>query len=443
MNLPAAFQEYIKKENLFSPTDRLLLAVSGGVDSVVLCYLCKESGYDFSIAHCNFGLRGAESEGDELFVSGLAARLDVPIHIRKFDTSEYASKNRLSIQVAARELRYEWFNDLSDATESNYILTAHHSDDNIETMLMNFFKGTGLNGLKGILPKNGRVIRPLLFATKEIIRDYAVEYNLDFREDSSNSSDKYTRNYFRNELIPGIEKVFPQVKENLQENLLRFREIHAVYQAAVDVIKKSLLERKGNEVLIPVLKISKTPGYKSVLFEILSDFHFTPGQLKDALKLLHADSGKYIVSSTHRILRNRKWLIISPITVTDTSIFVLDNLETDLVFPAGVLSFVTCKKPATISPDPFDIQVNAAGIKLPLLVRKWKQGDYFYPLGMQKKKKLSRFLIDQKRSLSEKENTWVVESDKRIIWIVGQRIDDRFKVNDQSDEVLNIRFLPA
>ncbi len=443
MNLLYDVTEYIKSENLCSPSDQLLLAVSGGVDSVVLGHLCKEAGYNFSIAHCNFGLRGEESEGDELFVRALAARLNVAVYVRKFDTLEYAEAQNVSIQVAARELRYEWFGNLCNSKGIKYIMTAHHRDDNIETMLMNFFKGTGIRGLKGILPKNGIIIRPLLVVSKEIIRAYAIEHNINFREDSSNSSDKYTRNYFRNELIPGLEKVFPQVKENLYENLIRFREIYQVYKASTDMTKRSLLENKGDEVHIPVLKLLKIKGYRTILFEIIKDFNFVAAQLNGAFSLLDAETGKFITSSTHRILRNRKWLIISNLVVTDNQIFVLNDFKTGLDFPAGKLSFNLKERPDNISPDPLKIQLDPSIIKFPVLIRKWKQGDYFYPLGMAKKKKLSRFLIDQKRSLIEKENTWILESEKRIIWIIGQRIDNRFKITDDSREALTVQFLPA
>lgn len=443
MNLLYDFALNIKNENLCSASDQLLLAVSGGVDSVVLCHLCKEAGYKFSIAHCNFGLRGEESEGDELFVNALAARLNVAVHVRKFDTLKYAEVQKVSIQVAARELRYDWFAKLCDSTGSKYVMTAHHRDDNIETLLMNFFKGTGIRGLKGIVPKNGGIIRPLLFVSKEVIRTYADEHKVDFREDSSNSSDKYTRNYFRNELIPGLKKVFPQVKENLQENLLRFREIYQVYQAAIDISKQTLMEKKGEDIFIPVLKLLKTNGYRTILFEIIKDFHFTAAQLDDVVRLLYADTGKFVTSSTHRILRNRKWLIMSALVLTDGQIFVLNDFETDLDFPAGKLSFNLKETADNISPDPLEIQLDPSRIKFPLLIRKWKQGDYFYPLGMAKKKKLSRFLIDQKRSLIEKENTWILESEKRIIWIIGQRIDNRFRITDKFRKALTIQFLPA
>ncbi len=218
----------------------LLVAVSGGVDSVVLCELCKQAGFNFSVAHCNFQLRGDESQRDEQFVKSLSEKYGVPYFVKKFETEQYAQKNKLSIQVAARDLRYEWFNQIA----IHHILTAHHANDNIETLLMNFFKGTGINGLRGILPKNGKIVRPLLFATKDEIKKFAAENHLSFVEDSSNISDKYTRNFFRNQFIPSIQKVFPQVEKNLMDNVERFRDIEILYQQSIIKHKKKLLEKK-------------------------------------------------------------------------------------------------------------------------------------------------------------------------------------------------------
>ncbi len=469
MNLLSSFQQYIKKENLFQPKQCLLLAVSGGVDSVVLCELCQQAGYDFAIAHCNFQLRKEESDGDEKFVEALAKKYAVEYFVKKFDTEKYAAQNKISIQVAARELRYDWFNFLVEANKAdgskemtddrkekitdvsknlfskktgyqlstiNYILTAHHADDNIETILMNFFKGTGINGLKGILPKQKNVLRPLLFAGKEDILLFAKENGLAYREDSSNSSDKYTRNYFRNQLIPGLQKVFPHVKENLLDNAERFREINKLYNLSIENTKKKLIIFEGKEMHLPVLKLLKTAALHSVLFEIIKEVGFTAAQTNEVLKLLNSESGKFIQSPTHRILRNRKWLIISPLNDLEANHFLIKEKDTVIIFSGGKLSIEKEVNPGKIQADKNAAQLDALQIQFPLILRKWKPGDYFYPLGMQKKKKLSRFFIDQKLSLNEKQQAWVIESDKKIIWVVGHRIDDRFKIKDGSANIL-------
>ena len=453
MNLLKEFRQFVKQQNLFQPKDKLLLAVSGGVDSVVLCELCKQAGYNFIIAHCNFQLRGEESERDENFVREIGKKYEVEVLVKKFETEKYATENKLSIQVAARELRYSWFNELladlkvsSKSSGSKIppwgvggLLTAHHANDNIETLLMNFFKGTGINGLHGILPKQGNIIRPLLFAKKEELTAFAISNNLNFVEDSSNALDKYTRNYFRNQLIPGLQKVFPQVEDNLLNNMERFREIELLYNQSVQLEKKKLLEKKGNEIHIPVLKLLKIPALNTVVYEIIKDFGFTAHQTNEVADLLKSETGKYISSATHRIIKNRNWLIIAlNKTIEAGNIFIEEN-DKHIEFQQGKISIemlpaANCQLPTAN----WVAQLNAAEIKFPLLLRKWKTGDYFYPLGMTKKKKLNRFFIDQKLSPTQKEKTWVIEMDKKIIWVIGLRIDDRFKITDSTKNILQL-----
>ena len=445
------FQQYIKIENLFQSTDKLLLAVSGGVDSVVLSELCNQSGFDFAIAHCNFQLRGIESDDDENLVKELALKYNAEIFIKKFDTEKYAEENKLSIQVAARELRYEWFQsivNLSTKQPFKYLLTAHHANDNIETLLINFFKGTGMGGLQGILPKSGsaqKIIRPLLFAKKEWLYNFAKENDLLFREDSSNESNKYTRNYFRNELIPALKGIYPQVEDNLCGNIKRFNEVNIIYQQSISLLKKKLLFEKKGEFHLPVLKLLKTAALQTILFELTKEFDFTPGQINDIIHLLNSESGKHVDSATHRILKNRQWLIISKHGEKQSTHFVIEKTNSRIIFSDQVLTIERKINPVKIDDDPAVAMLDAANIKFPLLLRKWKQGDYFYPLGMTKKKKLSRFFVDRKLSMFEKENTWVLESDKKIIWVVGQRIDNRNKIKANSKEIyiLKLHHIPA
>ena len=459
MSLLNKFINNIQQENLFQKNDYLLLAVSGGADSVALCELCFQAGFHFEIAHCNFQLRGEESQRDEEFVRKLAEKYWSKVFIKKFDTKKYAEEKKISIQIAARELRYEWFDELlkeefagsyhsasnliPDNTNliphTSYLLTAHHANDNIETLLMNFFKGTGIKGLQGILSNQGKIIRPLLFAKKKEIISFIKENNLEFVEDSSNSSEKYTRNYFRLQLIPSIQNVFPYVEENLINNIERFKEIEVLYLQSIELHKKNLLEQKGNEVHIPVLKLLKSKPLKTIVYEIIKDFNFTAHQTGEAVHLLNSESGKYISSATHRILKNRKWLIIAPVNNFLAQHILINKSDKEIVFELGKLIFkneaFTNEK---ISTSNLTAMLDAKNITFPLLLRKWKPGDYFYPLGMQKKKKLSKFFIDQKISLTEKEKVWVIESDKRIIWIIGKRIDDRFKITEKTKNVVSI-----
>ena len=455
MNLLLLFQNSVKKQNLFSPKDKLLLAVSGGIDSVVLCELCKQTGYDFSIAHCNFQLRGEESERDELFVRQLAKHYGVEAEIKKFDTEKYAAENKLSTQEAARELRYGWFAELVGRFESgvssqnlkpetrNFLLTAHHADDNNETLLMNFFRGTGLHGLTGIPPSINYIRRPLLHFSKETLLEFAKENNLEFVEDSSNQSSKYTRNFFRNEIIPAISKVYPQVKKNLQDNINRFKEIEKLYQLSVNELKKKLCKQKGKEVHIPVKQLMAYNN-RALIYEIISGYGFNEKQVDEVVKLAESESGKYIQSPTAgwRIIKHRHWFIISPVVAIESDNIIMEAGDKEIIFSLGTLRIEATSnlKPQTSNEA---VTLDAKEIKFPLLLRKRKTSDYFYPLGMKKKKKINRFLIDLKLSAPEKEKVWVIESNQRIICVVGHRIDERFKITEHTKQVLSLTLLPA
>jgi len=438
MQLLEAFKDFVHKEALFSPKEPLLVAVSGGLDSVVLCELCHQAGYDFRIAHANFQLRGEESLRDEMFVAGLSMRYGRQVIVERFDTAHYAAEHKCSIQVAARELRYSWFEKVHDGV----ILTAHHLDDNIETLLMNFFKGTGIAGLRAILPRQGRIVRPLLFATREMLQQFANEQGLAWVEDSSNASEKYTRNYFRHQVIPLIQAAYPGVTQHLEDNIQRFREIEMLYKQAVGEHKRRLLEWKGEEVHIPVLKLLRSKPLSTLVYEIIHDFGFSAQQAPAVMKLLDSGPGKYVMSDTHRILKDRNWLIISPIVETPADHVLIESPEGRVLFEGGTLELqlLTDIKP---SADPSEAWLDASTIQFPLLLRKWRPGDYFYPLGMRKKKKLARFFIDNKLSLARKEKTWVLEMNKKIIWVVGMRIDDRHRLTERTEQVLKISFVPS
>ena len=470
MSLLQRFQEFIQQQNLFHPKDRLLLAVSGGVDSVVLCELCKQAGYNFTIAHCNFQLRGEESERDEKFVRELGKKYNVEVLVKKFDTEKYAEENKKGIQEAARDLRYEWFKQVVSRESSvvsrqtsnlkretlngkrqnensshvsrftSHVLTAHHADDNIETLMMNFFRGTGLHGLEGIPVMHQYIRRPLLPFWKEELVLFAKENKLEFVEDSSNQSVKYTRNLFRNEIIPLISKVYPQVKTNLQDNINRFNEIQRLYQISVDEIKKKLCKIKNDEVHIPIKQFMAYHN-RALIFEIISGYGFTERQVDEVIKLAEAGSGKFIQSPStpHRIIKFRNWFIISKDQSMDAETIIIEEGVKNVQFSIfnlqlSILQTTNYKPETTNSVACLD----AEEITFPLLLRKWKQGDYFYPLGMKKKKKLARFFIDQKLSKTEKEKAWVIEMNKKIVWVVGMRIDDRFKVTEKTKKIFKI-----
>jgi tRNA(Ile)-lysidine synthase len=306
-------------------------------------------------------------------------------------------------------------------------------------MLMNFFKGTGIAGLRGILPKQGIIVRPLLFAKKEDLKKFAEEHKLSWVEDSSNQLDKYARNYFRNQLVPLLKNIYPEAENNLAHNLQRFKDIEVLYHQSIDQHKKKLVEYKGNEVHIPVLKLQKTVPLVSVVYEIIKAYHFSPDQAAATIALLDSDTGKYIQSATHRIIKNRGWLIISPNQTNAATNILVEEKDKEIVFEAGTLKLARITSSQLLMPGSANIAyLDAKEITFPLLLRKWKTGDYFYPLGMRKKKKLSRFFIDQKLSKTAREKIWVLESGKKIIWVVDQRIDDRFKITASTTSPLRI-----
>jgi tRNA(Ile)-lysidine synthase len=439
-NIIEKFNGVFKERNLLQAN--FMTAVSGGIDSVVLCELCKQSGIPFSIAHCNFKLRGQESERDEQFVRTLGEKYGVEVLVKSFDTEAYAEEKRISIQEAARELRYEWFIRLREERQFSATLLAHHADDNIETLLMNFFRGTGLRGLMGMPGDNldqKFFLRPLLRVRRAEIIQFAKDNRLQWVEDSSNASSKYTRNYFRNELLPAIRKVYPQVDENLLATIDRLKGTNALYSMAVEDIKKKVCETNGSEIRIPVLKLQKYQ-HTSLIYEIIKDFGFGEKQVEEVVKLSAAASGKFIENDTCQIIKHRNWLIIAP-KVERTDTIGVDAGTERVCFNGGKVQLKTISKEGfRLLKNKEIAQLDTRNIEYPLLLRKWKQGDYFYPLGFPKKKKLARFFIDLRLPKNQKENIWVLESNRKILWIVGMRIDDRFKVTESTKEVLVITY---
>ena len=433
------FIRFFKERGLSLTKQKYLLAVSGGVDSVVLCQLSKEAGLNFAIAHCNFGLRGEESERDETFVCSLAEKHGAKIFIQHFDTSNYASEQKLSIQEAARKLRYGWFEEIRKAEGFDYTLLAHHANDNIETVLINFFRGSGLEGLTGMPEekKEAHCLRPMLQIKRAEILAYANEHHLQWVEDSSNASNKYTRNFFRNELIPQVQKVFPHVEENLMNNIKRLQQTNTLYKELVQELKKKVIEVRGEEVHIPVRKLMK---YKdtSLIYEVIKDFGFGESYVDEVLKLADASSGKYIANESYRIIRHNAWFIIAP-KETTAQTFVIERGDGSIRFDNQELLLKVLRiEKFTLDKSSNVAQLDANGLEFPLVLRKWRKGDYFYPLGMRKKKKLARFFIDLKLSQTAKERVWVLESHKQIVWILGYRIDDRFKITEHSKDVLQL-----
>lgn len=440
-DLQQRFSQHLRQLGL-DATQHYLLAVSGGLDSAVLCYLCYGAQLSFSILHCNFGLRGAESNRDEAFVKSLGEKYGVDVMVAHFETENYAFENKLSIQEAARNLRYQWFEKMRLEKGAPYVLLAHHANDNIETTLMHFFRGSGLSGLTGmpaVTNHMARCLRPLLPFTRKEIETFAAQHQFNWVEDSSNALDKYTRNFFRNSIIPQVQQVYPKVEENLLQNINRLQKTEKLYQQLLQKEKETFFIKKGGETKIAIARLMQYSG-TSMLYEVLKDFGFGEKAVPQLIKLSGAESGKYIENEQYRIIRHRAWFIISPKKQKEKQTFVLEKWDKKLYLPDHVMEmeFISnenfhLKKSATIA------QLDARLVKFPLIVRRWLPGDYFYPLGMRKKKKLARFFIDQKLSATEKENIWVVESGKKIIWVAGYRIDDRFKVAPHTTQILQLQ----
>lgn len=446
MTLKEKFSRGIADKKLFSTNDQLLLAVSGGLDSVVLCELCKQSGFSFTIAHCNFQLRGEESNRDEQFVRALGERYRVQVYVKKFDTAAYASTHRIAVQEAARLLRYEWFEELIRIqSPATMLLTAHHADDAIETALMHYFRGTGLKGLTGIPAKNRYIRRPLLDFFKEELNAFAEQSGLSWVEDSSNTKNEYTRNLFRNALLPAIEQVYPQVKNNLLLNIRRFTDLYELYGILTSRFLQQLGRKKGNSFQVPVKQLLHLNN-RSLIYALIHPYGFTEKQVEEVLKLANAANGQYILSpdGLNRIIKNRHWFIFCPALQDSTDIVLIEEGMKTIRFSAGQLTLE--KKPyngQVIPTVASEAWLDTRQLQYPLILRKWKPGDYFYPLGMRKKKKIARFLIDQKLAKTDKENLWVLESDKRICWVLGMRIDDRFKLTGTGNMLTRILWLKS
>ncbi len=442
-SLHKKIRTFVQKHHLFGQRDTIIIAISGGLDSVVLTHMLYSLQQPVILAHCNFQLRGEESHRDEQFVRALAEKWDIPLHIEKYDTAQFAQENKLSIQMAARRLRYDFFEGLRKQYYSTgkkvWIATAHHANDSVETMLMHLFRGTGIDGLLGIPVKNGSVIRPLLFAARQELETYANDNNLSWVEDSSNAKEDYARNYIRHTIIPAVIEQYPNALLNMIGTMDKLNDAAILYHDRIEMLLKKMVFHDGAMQKVPVLKLAKATQRNTIIWEWLKPFGFSEGQIGEVVKLFDADNGSYISSASHRILRNRAWLILSELGERIRTPQVIEYFGS--VIPFGDAGFLKLGSPEPFvadSPIPSlpdnEAWIDADIIRFPLILRPWKPGDYFYPLGMTKKKKIARFLIDKKIAPQDKENIWVLESDKRIVWVVGYRIDDRFKLTHKTNQ---------
>lgn len=432
-----AFKNLIKSDFSFLITQKLLLAVSGGIDSVVLAHLCSVAKLNFSIAHCNFNLRGEESDADENFVVDLGDALDVEVFTENFDTTAYANDEKISIQMAARDLRYNWFDQLSTALKFDYILTAHQANDNLETFLINLVRGTGLEGLTGIKVENDKIIRPLLNFSRKEIEYYAQEKKISWREDSSNHSTKYLRNKIRHDVIPVLEEINPQVLESFGQTQSYLLESLNLIEDYTGLLFSQIVTKDVYGYRLKIEVLEKIPNSKAVLYQLLKTFGFS--QWNDVHDLLQAQPGKMVLSATHRLIKDREFLILTEIpSEVGNRTFTIAEGEEIVMLPPGKFSIHAVDK---IGDTPHNcIYVVREKLEFPLSLRKWMEGDYFYPFGMKGKKKLSDYFKDKKLSLPEKENTWLLCSGRKIVWVVNHRADSRFAITDPAQEILKITY---
>ena len=416
---------------------RILIACSGGLDSVVLSRLFKELNYDISLAHCNFSLRGKESDEDENFVILLADKLSIPIFNKKFNTKAYKIKHKLSIQVAARQLRYQWFAEVCAEHSFDYLATAHHLDDDLETFLINLSRGTGLKGLIGIPLINDKIIRPFLNFPRADILQYAKENNCPWREDSSNQTSDYLRNKLRIEVIPRLKEVDHNLLNGFHQTQKYLNDSMALVNDYMTLIKNLVVSETDDGFEIDVLKLQDLPNTNALLYELLAPFGFTAWD--DLSDLLTAQSGKQIFSESHRILKNRKnLLLVENNFVRNKATYTIKESDTGIDTPIN-LKIERVDK--ILGYTPSIVYLDVQKLSFPLQLRKWREGDSFYPFGMKGKKKLSKFFKDEKLSLIAKEKTWVLSSGNQIVWIVGMRSDHRFKVENQTKKILKITVL--
>ncbi|MEC7262981.1 MAG: tRNA lysidine(34) synthetase TilS [Bacteroidota bacterium] len=430
------FKSHINTKLPFLKGKKLLLACSGGLDSVVLTHLCNEFGLDITLAHCNFKLRGAESDGDETFVQHLANALELKVLVKEFDTLNYAQNHRGSVQMAARELRYQWFKELLDTKNFFYLLTAHHLDDDLETFLINLSRGTGLEGLLGIPEQNEKVVRPLLLFTREEIRKYADEQHIQWREDSSNSESKYLRNKIRHKIVPKLKQLHPTFVQNFVQTQVHLQQSSALIHNHLQEIKNRLFQLEDDSIKIEVSGLQKLKPLDSYLYGLFHEFGFSDWEAVHGL--LTGMSGKEVLSKTHRLLKDRDCLILSELKTRVNTHFPVYDKDTMLEQP---IKLTMEKVDSVTKPLTNAIFLDKEKLNFPMVLRNWEKGDYFYPFGMQGKKKLSKFFKDEKIDVVSKENQWLLCSDDEIVWVVGKRADERFRVDDTTRQIVKITWI--
>ncbi len=434
------FLEYIKENNLFSLRDKILLGFSGGPDSVALAYLLHKAGYNFALAHVNFHLRGEDADRDQQFSRNFARRYALEFFTTDFDTRQYARTYGLSIEEAARDLRYSWFEQLRSAHGFDYIATAHNADDNVETILFNLARGTGLRGLLGIPAKRGNIVRPLLFAFKDEILDFCRVNNLPFRIDQTNYQTQFTRNKIRHLIVPQFLQINPGFKNNVLRTSAILREVYDLTQEFVAHCQQEVVFIQGQDIYINKEKLLQCRHTRLFLFEFLSGYGFTPAQVDNVCEIIESQPGKVVKSVDYQLINDRQDLILTPIPPEENIEILIDRDAKEVEVNKVKIKFEilniteldSLKQPPSVALLDYD------KLDFPLKIRHWQQGDYFYPFGMRGRKKLSDFFAERKIPLHKKKQVLILESNGRIVWVMGYRPDNRFCITRDTKRVLKV-----
>ena len=439
------FKQYISGFRLFEPDEPILLAISGGVDSMIMAELFHRGGFNFAIAHCNFGLRGSESNQDEAFVAAVAEIYGVRFFVNHFKTREYAGFNKISVQMAARTLRYEWFDELQQTEGFKAIATAHHLDDQIETFFINILRGTGISGLHGILPYRSKIVHPMMFAFRRQIEEFAGDEAIAYREDSSNRSSKYVRNKIRHDLVPLLGEINPEFRKTITTTIDRMRETELLLSNHIDQTREQVEILNDGLVSFKIPELLKLDPLQVYLFELLQPFSFNRSVTDEIAAALDLLSGKFFFSATHRAVKDRDLLLITelgPAGVFPAGDILIDKQSPDIKKPVQLRFTHLENQPGLLIEKSGNIaMLDASKILWPLRLRKWKEGDTFVPFGMNNNKKLSDFFIDNKFSIVEKENAWLLINGNEIVWLVGHRIGNGYRITPETKTILKIEWL--